>query len=790
MLVSKKLLGRYVDLEGISAEAIADKLTNAGLEVEGVSNLVVGTNLVVGHVLECDDHPDSDHLHVTRVDLGTHVEQIVCGAANIAKGQYVVVAKVGAVLKDLTIKETSIRGVESKGMICSLNELGIAEKYQTEAQKEGIVVLQPHEPGSDAAVALGLDDAVLDVSQTPNRSDFLSITAIAHEVSALFNRPLTLKEPQEVVSGLLKPSLSVSSQTDKSPLFLGKVIHNVTIKPSSGWIREVLIASGIKPINNVVDISNLVMLETGQPMHFYDKNDLETMNLSVRDDISGDFEALDGKTYTLKEGDLVIVDGEKPVGIAGIMGLGNSMIQDTTTSIVLEAARFDLVSVRKTSMRLGIFTDSSSRFTKQMDPTSAIVAINRAVELLIEDADATNLEETVSYGSLPWSPTPVSITLERINTYLGTAFTLEQVMDVFNRLYFNPHLDGVTITCVAPSFRRDIERDVDLIEEVIRVIGYDDLPSTLPNLDLTLGNLDANQGRIRLIEETLLGLGASQTNTYTLVEKAYTSGMMALEPAIALMSPMSDKRAYLRTQLYPSLLETLAYNNAHKNANILFFEHSRIYSGSGNTTRLAIIGQGKQGKQNWTTEGVNIDFYLVKGMLSVLLDRLGFGAKRIRFVQEDFDDSALHPFKSAAILIDRKKVGVLGHIHPSVCAENDLKDAVYMELDLDMIFAMKTGAVKSVPTSKYPEMKRDISLLVSKTVRVEEIVAIIEKASKRYLVDLNVFDVFQSDKLGDKQSISLELTFGQDRTLEVSEINDIMNEITQTLSKQLEIEVR
>lgn len=790
MLVSKKLLGRYVDLEGISADAIADALTNAGLEVEGVSKLVIGTNLVVGHVLECVDHPDSDHLHVTQVDLGSHVEQIVCGAANVAKGQYVVVAKVGAVLKDLTIKETSIRGVESKGMICSLNELGIAEKYQTEDQKEGIVVLEPHEPGSDAAVALGLDDAVLDVSQTPNRSDFLSIHAIAHEVSALFNRPLKIEAPKVVSANLLKPSLSVSSQTEKSPLFLGKVIHNVTIKPSSGWIREVLIASGIKPINNVVDISNLVMLETGQPMHFYDRSHLESMNLSVRDDIAGDYEALDGKTYTLKEGDLVVVDGDKPVGIAGIMGLGNSMIEDTTTSIVLEAARFDLVSVRKTSMRLGIFSDSSARFTKQMDPTTAQLAIDRAVELLIEWADASNLEETVSYGSLPWSPTPVSITLDRINTYLGTTFSLEQVMDVFTRLYFNPQLEGDVITCVAPSFRRDIERDVDLIEEVIRVIGYDDLPSTLPNLDLTLGNLDANQRRIRLIEETLLGLGASQTNTYTLVEKAYTTGMMALEPAIALMSPMSDKRAYLRTHLYPSLLETLAYNNAHKNADVLFFEHSRIYSEKGNTTRLAIIGQGKRGKQNWTTAGTPIDFYLVKGMLSVLLDRLGFGAKRIRFVQEGFDVSALHPFKSASILIDRKPVGVLGHIHPNVCAANDLKDAVYMELDLDMLFAMKTGAVKSVATSKYPEMKRDISLLVAKSVRVEDIIAIIEKASKRYLVDLNVFDVFQSEKLGDKQSISLELTFGQDRTLEVQEINDIMNEITQTLSKQLEIEVR
>lgn len=789
MLVSRKLLGRYVDISGITTQEIADALTNAGVEVEGIDTLVKGTNLVVGHVLECVEHPDSDHLHVTKVDLGTHIEQIVCGASNIAAGQYVVVAKVGAVLPELTIKDTVIRGVESKGMICSLNELGIAEKYQTEDQKTGIVTLSAHEPGSDAAVALGLDDEILDVSQTPNRSDFLSMTSIAHEVSALFNRPLSIQNANDSREGA-STQLKITSLTEKSPYFAGKVINSVTIKPSSGWIREVLIASGIKPVNNVVDISNLVMLETGQPLHFYDKAVLSNLDLSVRDDIEGTFRALDDKEYKLQHGDLVIMNQETPVGIAGIMGLGNSMIQDDTKGIVIEVARFNNVSVRKTSMRLGIFSDASARFTKPMDPKSAQQAMDRAVELLIQEANAQDLEETVVYGDLPWVETPVSITLKRINDYLGTSFSHDEVVSVFERLYFNPKVEGEVITCTAPSFRRDIEIDVDLIEEVIRVLGYDALPSTLPNLDLTLGNLDQVQRSVRLIEDTLLGLGVDQVNTYTLVEEAFTKGMMALDNPIALMSPMSDKRAFLRTHLFPSMLETLSYNNSHKNHDVLIFEHSRIYSENKTTNRLAIIGQGYMTKQNWTKVSVPVDYYAVKSLVLTVLERLGIGAKRIAFVAEGFDTKALHPFKTATITLDRQVIGVIGHVHPTLASNQGLKDATYCEIDLDILLSKKAGAVKATPIAKYPEMKRDLSVLVHEGVSVQNIIQIIEKASKRYLVDLNVYDVFKSDKLGNSKSITFQLTFGQNRTLEVEEINGIMNDIIATLTKSLNVEVR
>ena len=790
MLVSRKLLGRYVDIKGITTQEIADTLTNAGLEVEGVDSLLQGTKLVVGHVLECEPHPDSDHLNVTQVDLGTHVEQIVCGASNIAKGQYVVVATVGAELKDLTIKETKIRGVESKGMICSLTELGVAEKFLTDEQKEGIIVLPEAKPGSNPAEALGLDDEIMDVSQTPNRSDFLSMFAIAHEVSALFKRPLTLPTFENAASDGAPTNLKITSYTEKSPLFLGKVINSVTIGQSPDWIREALIGSGIKPINNVVDISNLVMLETGQPLHFYDIDFLANQDLSVRDDIEGSYEALDDKTYTLNKGDLVIMNGDTPVGIAGIMGLGNSMIQDNSRGIVIEAARFNHVSVRKTATRIGVNTDASARFTKAMDPLSAHQAMDRAVQLLIEYAGATEIEATVQYGSISYEPKQVSITVDRINAYLGTHLTEDVVMDVFERLYFAPTVTDGVITCTAPSFRNDIEIEVDLIEEVIRVVGYDVLEETLPLMDLTLGNLTPFQRNIRLIESVMLGFGAYQTNTYTLVEKAMTEGFESLGEPVGLMSPMSDKRAFLRTQLFPSMLEVVAYNNAHKVSDGLYFEHSAITAKDKTSYRLAIIGQGKVFSENWTKSSVDIDFFNVKGILMSLLDKLGFSEKRIGFNTDTVDTSVLHPYKSAEITLNRQHLGVIGQVHPTLAAEHDLKDVMYVEIDLDFLLNQKRGQIKAAPVAKYPIVTRDLAILCEKSVKVSDLSASIEKASRRYLVGLNVFDVFTSEKLGDKQSIAFKLSMGQNRTLSVEEVQEVMDAITQELVSKYNVEIR
>lgn len=791
MLVSRKLLNRYVDIADIDTLTLADTLTNAGLEVEGIEPLIHGTHLTVGHVLECVPHEDSDHLNVCQVDLGDRVEQIVCGASNIKAGLYVCVAQVGAVLPgDFNIKASKVRGVESNGMICSLNELGVAEKFQTEEQKTGIVVLPKAEPGSNPAVALGLDDEILDISQTPNRSDFMSVISIAHEVSALFGRELTLPQFDGASDTGSETELKIQSYTEKSPLFLGKVIGNITIGTSPAWIREALIGSGIKPINNVVDISNLVMLETGHPMHFYDIDFLKNQDLSVRDDFEGTVEALDGQTYDLEKNDLVIMNGSVPVGIAGIMGLGNSMIQPNSRGLVIEVARFNHVSVRKTATRLGLSSESSTRYTKPMDNNASKQAMDRAVSLLMEYASASALEETVQWGSLDSTPVVVSITVDRINKYLGTALEEAEIINVFERLNFKPqNLDG-NITCTIPSYRKDIAIEEDLIEEVIRIVGYDVMDETLPLMDLTLGNLNDQQLKARMIEDVLLGFGADQILSYTLVDESKTVGSESLGSPIRLANPISDKRAYLRTHLLPSMVEVLAYNNAHKISDVLFFEQSSVYAKGAKSNRLGVIGQGSLWNQNWTKTDIPLDFYTLKGMIMELFEKLGFNEKRFQFKPSGFDDTKFHPFKSAEILFDRKHLGVIGQLHPLYAKEFDLKDPIYLEIDLDCLLGQKAGAIKATSVAKYPIMTRDLAILCDNEVAVSDLIQSIEKVSRKYLVDLNVFDVFTSEKLGNKKSIAFQLSFGQDRTLEVEEINDIMSAVIEELKKRFNVEVR
>lgn len=791
MLLSRKLLNRYVDIADISSEELADKLTAASFEVEGISTIITGTNLVVGHVLECEPHPDSDHLNVTKVDLGTSVEQIVCGASNIAKDQYVIVATEGAVLKDLTIKATKVRGVESNGMICSLNELGVAEKFQTEEQKTGIVVLNGEfTPGSSAAAALGMEDEVLDVSQTANRSDFLSLFAIAHEVSAIFERAISIPDYDGAANVGGATELTVATETERSDSFLGKVVNHIEISESPLWLKEVLIGSNIKPINNVVDISNLVMLETGQPIHFYDKAFLKDLNLSVQDGFEGTVVGLDDLEYKISKQDALIMNNDTPVGIAGIMGLGNSMIQDDTTAIVIEVARFDHVSIRQSAARLGLSTEASVRFSKPMDNLSSVKAMDRAVQLLIELAGAKDFEETVSVGTTITELPKVSVSIDHINKYLGTHIEEAVILDVFKRLYFNPVITDGVVECTIPSYRKDIFIAEDLIEEVIRIVGFDVLEESLPLMDLTMGDLNPFQKSIRLIEDTLLGQGLDQINSYTLVSKAKTEGLNALAEPIKLALPMSDIRTHLRTHMFPSLMEIAAYNNAHKNKDFLFFEHSALYSETLTTNRLAIIGSGQLVQNNWTQTQINVDFFTVKGIFLNLMDKMGYAATRFEFATEGLEDSYLHPYKSAQILINRKPIGYIGHVHPTVCDDNDLKDAVYLEIDLDILLALKAGKVKASPISKYPSIERDLAVLVDLDVKASALRQSIEKAARRYIESIEVFDVFTSEKLEGKKSIAFELIFKNDNNMDQKAISEIMDSISTELVKQHQAEIR
>lgn len=781
MLVSRKFINRYVDLEGLSTAEIADKLTNAGLEVEGIESLLDVENLVVGKVLTCVPHQDSDHLHICEIDVGTEVLPIVCGASNIAQDQYVIVAKEGAVLPgDFKIKESEIRGAVSKGMVCSLSELGIEDKLGQEPQDGIYEFEQAQKPGLDAVEALGLKDEIMDIKQTPNRSDFLSVFAIAHELSALYNRKLTLPSLKRPEVKEEKTDIKVNIESDLCHQFMAKKVNNVVIKPSPKWMQEILIASGVKPINNVVDISNLVMLETGQPLHYYDARFIDDA-ISIKDDFNGEVMGLDDKKYDIKAPTLMIMKGQEPIGIAGIMGLGNSMISEDTSSIVIEIGSFDRVSVRQSAAKLGLNTEASIRFSKPMDPLAHEKAMARSMQLLSEYAQADGFEEDVKAGNIAYKEKTITSNIDKINKLLGTDFSEAEVIDVFERLHLQPQKQGDDILVTVPSFRDDLEIPEDLSEEVIRILGYDRLVETLPLMDLTMGNLSESQQFIRALEDLLLSVGAHQVVTYTLESAQHADEILALGEKIPLLSPLSDQRAYLRTQLLPSMVKMLSYNQARQNADGLYFEHSRIYAKDKSETRLAMIGQGELFKKNWNSATVPVDFFSVKGIFMSAITRLGFQEARFQFVAYDQQNEIFNPYQSAKILFDRKEIGVLGHLHPVLTEDKDLNDTVYLEVNLDPLLNAKSGKVKAEPVSKHHDILRDLAILVDKSVSAQDLMNTIQRTGRRDLKAIDIFDVFESKELAERRSIAFELRFDGAAFKSSEEITNVMNKIEKAL---------
>ena len=468
MRISKKWLSQYMDISDLSMQEIADTITSAGFEVEAIEPISQGTGLVIGEVLTCEDHPDSDHLHLTTVNVGDEVLDIVCGAPNVAAGQKVIVAKTGAKLPGGEIKSGKIRGQVSNGMICSLAELGVDKHLLSEKQLAGIEVLPADAPvgNSDPLGWLGLDDVVLDVALTPNRADCMAAFNMAMEIGAILDREVKLPafEGAANAGNDVETRMEVSSETPGCPLFIAKVIGSVKIGPSPKWMKELLLASGMHSINNIVDISNIVMLETGQPMHFYDIRAIEDQKIVVKQGFEEGYTALDGVEYQLVPEDLVITNKGKPIGIAGIMGGDDSKIEEDTSGLIIECASFNPVSIRNTARRLNLNTESSQRYQKGIEPLAPYKAVDRAVQLLIEYADAKDIEKTVVFGDSGWQPKTITVSPERINRRLGTSFSNEQIMDVFARLHFEPVMEGKEMRVSIPSWRTDIEVMADLSE--------------------------------------------------------------------------------------------------------------------------------------------------------------------------------------------------------------------------------------------------------------------------------------------------------------------------------------
>ena len=794
MKVSMKWLGRYVDLSGIRAEDLAAKLTLAGLEVESVETLAQGTNLTIGQVLSCTLHPQSDHLHVCQVDLGHTTTQIVCGAPNVAAGQKVIVAKVGAVLPELTIKQAIVRGEESNGMICALYELGVAAKYLSEEQKNGIEVLGDDAiVGDDPLAYLGLDDIVLDVKQTPNRSDFNAMWSIAREVGALLDRKVNLPDERTAALGGKPTLLKIGSTTAGCPTFYGKIVAKLNVSESPKWLKESLMAVGIKSINNVVDISNFVMCETGQPLHFYDLAKIPNREITVRDGLTGFVKTLDESTIPLLSDDLVITSGSVPIGLAGIMGGDDSKIDENTAGIIIEAALFAPVRIRNTSRRVNLQTEASLRFQKGLESQMPDKAMHRAVQLLVELADAQELEATVEYGKPDFTLHQVSVTHTQIQALLGIEVAMQTCVELLSRLYLEPSVKGDVITCTIPSYRLDLSIAEDLIEEVGRLVGYDAITGTLPVMETVSGELDARQKQRRKIRALCTGFGMNEAITYTLVSKGkIDAAVLPLGEAYEILSPLSDERRYVRVGLLPSLLETAAYNSAHKTKDFMLYEISALSAKDKKEERLAFVLSGSITHSLWQNHGFPVDYYTGKGLLETIAGELGFDGARLRFVRPTSELATFHPYRSAEVFLGKQRLGICGEIHPKLAKELGVSALVIGEIDLELFLNQKASRIKFAVLNKFPVVQRDLALVMDEDIEAGMIESVVKKAGKALVKEIRFFDIYTGMHVeAGRKSVALSVSYqAEDHTLEDSEITQLHNKILEALEKELDAKLR
>lgn len=797
MKVSIKWLRQLVDLDGITPIEIANKLTFAGIEVEDIIYLASASGLVIGEIKKCEPHPNSDHLHILQVDLGEKygINQIVCGAPNARKGLKVIVARVGAKLPELTINAGVIRGVESNGMCCSLSELGVDKKYLTEAQLSGIEELP-----SDALVGnenvleyLGLDDVILDMKLLANRSDCNAMISVAKEVASLFERKLTLPEI-EYNQELLPSSFKVDSVTNKCQQFSAKVIEGIEVKESPLWLKQTLMAMGIRSINNIVDIGNYVMLMFGQPLHMYDLDLLPKEELVVKDNFNGDFIALDEKTYQLQNGDLVVTCDDIPMCLGGVMGALSCAVTTKAKRIVIEAADFLGAQVRKTSIRLNLGSESSARFIKGINPHQYEDVLAFSANMIKELCGASKEYQTVTYDKIDHNLKTITTSADRINNRLGTSFSEEEIISVLQRVGVKVTKDDNKLITTIPAHRIDITCDADLSEEVIRILGFEHVNSELPTVKAVLGGLNEIQVKKRNIRYFLLNNGLDEILTYTLISKDDNErfNFFHNDEPYKLLHPMTDEHAEVRKSLISSMLGTLRYNVARQAKHLSMFEVSEVFVPGGQSTHLCV---GLYGYDAYLHElkTISYDFYSLKGIFEAIMEKLGIEPTRYRLDKLP-ENNIYHPGRSAGIYFGKELVGVLGEIHPLLCKEYDLDKApcLVMELLLSKILEVKTSRKKMQAPSKFPFVERDLALIVKENIKSSDLIRTIKKAGKSLVKDVTVFDIYKGEHV-DKGyvSIAIKIKYQNDeKTLQEKEILESENAIKEALFKEFSIVLR
>lgn len=786
MKLSTNFLKDYIDID-VDVKQLAEDMTRVGNEYDSANNLINATKLVIGQITECEPHPDSDHLHLCKVNIGTEVLDIVCGAPNARTGLKVIVALDGAVLPEKTIKKGMIRGQESNGMLCSIAELGLEHKFLKPEDSEGIAELgEDAEIGGDPIKYLQMDDGVIDFELTANRGDLLSILGMAYEVGAIYDKKVKEVDLKHKESGEdINKTFKTEVKTENCSKLLVKKVENVKIEESPIFIKNRLIASGIRPINNVVDISNYVMLELGQPLHFYDADKLGN-KLVVRMAEDGEkLTTLDNVERTLTSEDIVIADATHGVGLAGVMGGLETEVEPDTKNIIIESAIFDSVKVRKTSKKI-VRSEASNRFEKGLDPERTTMAIERACKLLEEYAGGTVVTGTVEYDKTNNKEKEIEITFKNINDVLGTVIPNEEILNVFRKLGFSYKVNGEKIKVTVPTRRLDISIKEDLIEEVSRIYGVDNIEGKLPIVPMRKGSYDKTQREIR---NKMIALGLKETLTYVLINDKEVNGytLDKFEP-LKLLDPITEDRNTLRYSMIPSLYKVYEYNKAREQKDISIFEIGKGFYKKGEVygedTKLCVLMSGKY--STGLNNNKTVDFYVIKGIAEEVLDYLGYSG-RYSFMKQEMPKE-MHPGQSAMINVNGSNIGMIGKIHPSVT-----KDDVYvLEINLDELFTKKVGKMKYKEFSKFPSINKDIALVVDKKSVSKDIEKVIKSAGGSLLTNIEVFDVYTGVGVGiDKKSIAYSLTFSDmKKTLTDEEINGLMDKIIDAVSKKCGAELR
>lgn len=804
MKVSYNWLSESLDLSSIAPRDLAEEITLTGIEVDGVSEPASELkNIVVGKVLKAEKMPDSDHLNLTEVDVAEgEPVQIVCGAPNVKAGQNVIVALPGARLANgMKIKKSKLRGYTSNGMICSLEELGFSDAVIPKKAEDGIYVL-PDEAkmGEDALGYLGLSDAFIELDITPNRADAMSMRGVAFEAGAILNQKPSFtgvnlnEDPSDKVENYV--SVSVDSEKE-APIYKMRVIKDLVVNESPLWLQRKLMHAGIRPIDLVVDVTNYIMLEYGQPLHAFDYDSLKSKEILVRRANSSEtLVTLDGQKRELSMDNLVITNNVEPIALAGVMGGENTHVTEETRTVALEAAVFESSLIRKTAQSLNLRSESSSRFEKGVNLADVQNALDHAAALIASLGNGTVVSGTAQIDSEEAQSKTVVTSPQKINRTLGTDLTVNDLAVIFDRLNFDSEITTEKVAVTVPPRRWDIEIEADIIEEVARINGYKNLPSTLPHSESQPGELTYSQKIMRFTRQFMEGCGLSQAISYALTtkEKAAAFTLFDADP-IELDWPMSEEHKALRQNLISGLIDNVQYNVARQNKSVALFELGRIFSRQDEklpkeTTHVAGIMTGALMENSWQESQIQVDYFTVKGIIEEWFATLNQELS-VSFVPfKELED--MHPGRTAKIIVNDEEVGFLGQLHPSLSNERDLNETYVFEVNMEPFLteANETVIFEAIP--KYPGTSRDIAFVVDESVLHEDIVDVIKANGGKRLQSVRLFDLYQGDNIeSGKKSLAYSLSYvNPEATLKEEDVSGDFEQVKQALISQFTAEIR